>query len=316
MPSANATDLGLSPAFGNDKTSPRQSSSPLRRISKAWKPGHVYHKSSPGRLETASKSSAAKMHARKSSTASQSPERTPLDVSKIISEDTSRVIQTYCARKLVASVIGSVPSLEIAIETLIRHGRKPTELNEQRSHHAKAILTVGEKRLSSTVGGHDRMKFVCACLSLAKDFDVFCRKRQREQQLTKDSTHTPSEQNPPNSENYLYDAFVATQAPVNKEDRLALCAALRFGTKLRVIDAIGISLGLGQGLVLLCAYEYFTLQALPYRAISALRRELQQSWAACNGIKSFSATIKGWWQEYFGEYQWNFSMIDPYHCSL
>lgn len=283
----------------------------LKRLSKSLRPGHgFYTHSAPGRLETqrpfdgiwrgAQPDQPQQLPASRHDTA---PNSSHTNIETSAAEDSLKAAHKYFAKKLIGAVIESVTGLEEVIKGLRNKRQRPVDCPEPRVEHVRKILAIEDRRLSAAVGGHDRIKFICACLSLAKDFELYRRQRLDQPKTEKSSECLPMNADYSISDDELYDAFVATQAPVNGTEKRVLNAAVRFGTKLRIVDAIGRSLDLGPGFALLCAYDYFNLSALPHRAFPVLRQELDQSWAVCNGIKSFSSTIQNWWQRYLDSYE-------------
>ena len=217
-------------------------------------------------------------------------------------EDSAKRFHADCAKYLVLAVVESVASLEQILRD-VGSSHQASVLSGSRVAHVQKILSIDSKRLSGVATGLDRIQFICACLSLANDLELYRQRRARKEGNSPKAGTIPTNSILRASDDALRDSFVLTQAPIDNQEKSILLSAVGFGTKLRVVDAIGKSLGLGSGFTLLCGYQYFNLNELPSRAFSSLRVELQQSWAACNGIKNFSRSIDEWWQSFYLAYE-------------
>ena len=204
--------------------------------------------------------------------------------------------------------MSNVDALEDAIKDLRRKQGLSFARSGSRASHIQRVLASDGESVNDAAPGSDRISFICACFSLAQDFDSY-RQAQSGRSETHLTTNAESGSDSSLPDEDVLKAFVSTQAPCGKDERMALNTGVRIGSKARAVDRMAKALSLGSSFALLCIYEFCALASLPIKELVALERELEQSWATCNGIKSFSSTIESWWAKYYGEYQQQLSKL-------
>ena len=195
--------------------------------------------------------------------------------------------------------VKNIVTVEKAVVTIgaISKPDRPWFEQDKRIAHLQAIAILQKRKRTPLVLPQDRLLLILSCQSLAQDFQYFEKKSgwvPKEDQLIERilSGQDPSSQ----SIGKHFQNFLASHTAL-PTDREQLDAGLRLGTKLRVIDAVTKSLGLGSGLALLLGYEYHKVSRLSYGAFPILKHALEFNEVQRKAIYHFSETIGPWLQD-------------------
>ena len=167
--------------------------------------------------------------------------------------------------------------------------------------HLQLLLLLQNKIRHPGTDLKTQLLFICSTLALARNYQDFQKSAVRQggksEVIKRMASCKSSSSGRCSSDSSHFSQFIASRAS-NSAEKEVLSAALRFGTKLQVVDAISKSLDLGAGLTLLFGYEYLKLSKLSYRAIAALRQVLGQEEETFAKIKALANQLGVAWTEF------------------
>ncbi|CZT15398.1 uncharacterized protein RCC_12346 [Ramularia collo-cygni] len=212
----------------------------------------------------------------------------------------SRVIN---ARSVLLAACATAPSLTQMIRQHFRiEGHEwYRSSGDLHSVHLQHILAFQKLKSPDRVDTRDRLLLICSSHSLAMDFDTYERSQgfqSKHQELLDRLLNSQDLAIQQQSRNHR--DFLATLAGVELEND-KFDAGLRLGSKLRLIQACGITTGVGPALEILLGFECQKLSRLPYRELPTLLNLLRDE--IPRAIAEFCSEFNSWWT----------SVSDHYH---
>ena len=215
----------------------------------------------------------------------------PALVGKTLRYRQAAIEALQCAIRSIPSVLKAITAISHAANTE-RHWLE----QDLRIAHLHPIQRLRKHRDSQAVLAHDRLLLILSCHSLAQDFQCFENSNgwvPKEDQLVEriSGGHNPSTQ----SIGKHLQNFLSSHSTL-PADREKMDAGVRFGTKLRVLDAMTNASGIGPGLSLLLGFEYQKFSRLSYNAFAALKQSLEDNEEQRRAIQEISETVGSWFQ--------------------